>query len=261
MPGPGQEHPEGLSGFPDGSPPVLEGRSLVKRYETVNALDGVSVTVPRGRCVVLVGESGSGKTTLLRCFNRLVDPDAGQVLVDGTDVAGAPAEALRRRIGYVPQQGGLLPHWTVRRNVELVPRLRGLADADARARDALARAGLDPAAFGPRWPRSLSGGERQRVALARALAADPEVILLDEPFGALDAITRAELQDAFAALLGRGALTALLVTHDLREALRLADRIVVLRGGRALRTAPPSELLSDPGDPYVTHLLERAGVT
>jgi osmoprotectant transport system ATP-binding protein len=239
---------------------VLEGRGLVKRYGAVNALDDISLTVAGGHCVALVGESGSGKTTLLRCFNRLVDPDEGQVFVDGTNVAGAAAEALRRRIGYVPQQGGLLPHWTVRRNVELVPRLRGLADAADRAHHALERAGLDPTAFGPRWPRSLSGGERQRVALARALAAEPEVILLDEPFGALDAITRAELQDAFAALLGRGGLTALLVTHDLREAMRLADRVVVLRRGRVLRAATPTELVTEPGDPYVARLLERAGV-
>jgi osmoprotectant transport system ATP-binding protein len=190
-------------------------------------------------------------------------PDEGQVWVGGRPAdEGDPVE-LRRRVGYVPQQGGLLPHWSVLRNAALVPRLRGAAEGEAltRAARALARVGLDPEAFGTRWPRSLSGGQRQRVALARALAADPEVILLDEPFGALDAITRADLQDAFAALLEEAAVTALLVTHDLREATRLAHEVVVLRAGRVLRVAAPDALLADPGHPYVAELLRRAGLT
>jgi osmoprotectant transport system ATP-binding protein len=258
--GPGQEHPDLRRGFPADGGPVLEARGLVKRYGRIRALDDASLVVERGRCLALVGESGSGKSTLLRAFNRMMEPDQGRVLVDGVDVAGEPAEKLRRRIGYVPQQGGLLPHWTVLRNVALVPRLRDMPDASERAARALARVGLDPADFAERWPRSLSGGQRQRVALARALAADPTVVLLDEPFGALDAITRADLQDEFQRLLGRASFTALLVTHDLREAFRLAGRVAVLRHGRIVRTATPDELRAEPGESYVARLLERAGV-
>src|SRR5215213_4084982 len=158
---------------------VLEARDVVKRYGEVPALDGVSLAVRAGECVALIGESGSGKTTLLRCFNRLTDPDRGAVLVDGSDVAALDPFELRRRTGYVPQDGGLLPHWRVRRNVALVPWLRGEPEADGAAERALGLVGLEPERFGPRWPRDLSGGQRQRVAVARALAARPGVVLLD----------------------------------------------------------------------------------
>jgi osmoprotectant transport system ATP-binding protein len=243
------------------APPVaLEAVEVVKRYDGVAALDGVSLRVGRGECVALVGESGSGKTTLLRCFNLLVRPDRGDVRRGGHSALMDDPVGVRRHTGYVPQEGGLLPHWRVARNAALVPTLLGQDDVPGRAARALSRVGLDPAVFGGRWPRSLSGGERQRVALARALAADPEVILLDEPFGALDAITRADLQDAFGALLREGGLTALLVTHDLREALALADRVAVLRRGRLVRVAASSTLVDDPGDPYVAELLARAGI-
>ena len=168
--------------------------------------------------------------------------------------------ALRRAVGYVQQEGGLLPHWTVKRNTALVPRLRGMEDADARADAVLELVGLRPEDFGHRWPRSLSGGQRQRVALARALAAGPEVILLDEPFGALDAITRAELQVAFTDVVERLDVTVLLVTHDLREAVALAHRIAVMQQGRIEQIAPPDELLANPASPYVARLLSRAGI-
>ncbi|MGH7688852.1 MAG: ATP-binding cassette domain-containing protein, partial [Gemmatimonadaceae bacterium] len=207
-----------------------------------------------------VGESGSGKTTLLRCFNALTVPDAGRVLVDEADVAAADPVLLRRRIGYVQQDGGLIPHWTVQRNVELVPRLRGLPDVHEQALAALELVGLDPGRFGPAWPRDLSGGQRQRVAIARALAAQPDAVLLDEPFGALDAITRGELREAFAQLRERLRLTTLIVTHDLSEALELGDRIVVLRRGRVEQTAAPADLVSAPANAYVAELLKRAGV-
>ncbi len=239
---------------------ALEARDVVKRYDGVTALDGVSLQVQRGQCVALVGESGSGKTTLLRTFNRLVDPDAGDVLVRGHPVAERDPVVLRRTLGYVPQEGGLLPHWSVARNAALVPRLLGLDDPEERGREALRRVGLDPERFGSRWPRSLSGGQRQRAALARALAADPDVVLLDEPFGALDAITRSELQAAFAELLAGGGFTALLVTHDLREAALLAHRVAVLRDGRLLQVGTPDELRHAPGEAYVTTLLQRAGL-
>jgi osmoprotectant transport system ATP-binding protein len=231
-----------------------------KRYGEVAALDRVSLEVRRGECLAVIGESGSGKTTLLRCFNRLTDPDEGRVLVDGVDVAAADPVELRRRIGYVPQDGGLLPHWPVVRNVALVPWLRGSADAGEAAGRALELVGLAPERFGPRWPRELSGGQRQRVAVARALAAAPAVVLLDEPFGALDAITRADLQTTFLALRRRLEITAVLVTHDLAEAFLLADRVAVLREGRLEQVAAPAELRSEPATAYVRHLLERARV-
>jgi len=239
---------------------ALDAAHLTKRFGPLLALDDVSLSVPVGACVALVGESGSGKTTLLRCFNRLVDPDAGTVRVDGVDVATTDPVLLRRRIGYVPQDGGLLPHWRVLRNVELVLRLNADTRATERASSALSLVGLDPSTFGERWPRELSGGQRQRVAIARALAAEPSVVLLDEPFGALDAITRSELQESFAAWRARLGMTCVLVTHDLHEALLLATHIAVLRRGRIEQIAAPSTLVAEPVTEYVRTLLQRARV-
>jgi osmoprotectant transport system ATP-binding protein len=237
---------------------ALVARAVSKRFGPILALDRVSLDVRRGECVALIGESGSGKTTLLRCFNRLTDPDEGQVLVDGTDVASLDPVGLRRRVGYVPQDGGLLPHWRVRRNAALVPWLRGAPDANQQADRALGLVGLDPAAMGNRWPRDLSGGQRQRVAVARALAASPDIVLLDEPFGALDAITRADLQATFRALRRELGVTTLLVTHDLAEAELLADRIAVMHQGQVEQIAAPRELHDAPATDYVRTLLARA---
>jgi osmoprotectant transport system ATP-binding protein len=242
-------------------PAMLRAEQVSKRFGDVVALDSVSVGVNAGECLALVGESGSGKSTLLRTFNRLIDPDSGRVLVNDVDVASTDAIVLRRRIGYVPQDGGLLPHWRVQRNVELVLRLLGDADAAEKARRALDLVGLDPSRFGGRWPRELSGGQRQRVAIARALAASPRILLLDEPFGALDAITRGELQDAFASLRGELGTTCVLVTHDLHEALLLATNIAVLRHGRVEQVANPSDLTASPATEYVATLLRRARVS
>lgn len=239
--------------------PVLQAEGVRKTYPGgVVALDGVSLAVAAGECVALVGESGSGKTTLLRCFNRMTEVDAGTVRVEGRDVQESDPVALRRHVGYVPQEGGLMPHWRVLRNAALVPWLRGEADAEARAAEALDRVGLPAGRYGARWPRELSGGQRQRVALARALAGRPRIVLLDEPFGALDAITRAELQDVFAGVRRSLGTTALLVTHDLREAALLADRVAVLRHGRVEQVAPPAELAAHPATEYVRTLLARA---
>jgi osmoprotectant transport system ATP-binding protein len=249
-----------LARAPTAHAPGLAAQGVVKRYGAVAALDGVSLDVHAGECVALVGESGSGKSTLLRCFNRMTEPDAGSVRVDGTDVLSADPVALRRRVGYVPQDGGLLPHWRVTRNVALVPWLRGEPAAEKMAAEALEMVGLPPGEYGSRWPRELSGGQRQRVAIARALAGNPGIVLLDEPFGALDAITRAELQDAFHDLRRRLGVTAVLVTHDLHEAVRLADRVAVLRRGRIEQVDTPSALLSRPATDYVRDLLARAHV-
>ncbi|HVZ47314.1 MAG TPA: ATP-binding cassette domain-containing protein [Gemmatimonadaceae bacterium] len=237
---------------------TLEARDIRHRYGRAVALDGVSLLVPAGGMTALVGESGSGKTTLLRAFNRLVAPESGAVLVGGDDVRAVDPIALRRRIGYVPQHGGLMPHWTVLRNVALVPRLAGATGPAAAARDALELVGLPASRFGDRLPRELSGGQRQRAAIARALAARQQVVLLDEPFGALDAISRGEAHEAFARVRHEIGFTALLVTHDLAEAARLADTIVVMRAGRVEQSGTIGELRRAPATDYVRMLLDRA---
>lgn len=242
------------------APVALDASGVSHSYRTTAALRGVDLHVDAGACVALVGESGSGKTTLLRCFNRMVEPSEGRIAVGGEDVKRRPMEALRRHIGYVPQEGGLLPHWTVQRNVELVLRLEGAGTSDAAppAIDALELVGLPAPQFARRFPHELSGGQRQRVALARAIAARPPVVLLDEPFGALDAISRADLQTAFESVRAATGVTVLLVTHDLSEAARLGDVIVVMRDGMIAQRGTLAALRSTPATPYVKELLTRA---
>jgi osmoprotectant transport system ATP-binding protein len=238
--------------------PALEAAGVTKTYgDGTTALVGVSVTVAPGETVALVGESGSGKTTLLRMFNRMAEPTAGTVRVEGRSVAEVDPIALRRHIGYVPQDGGLLPHWRVQRNVELVPRLLGWDETRRRerAREMLELVGLSPEIYGERYPAELSGGQCQRVAFARAFAADPPILLLDEPFGALDTLTRRELHRQFLDLRARLPKTMVLVTHDLREAFRLADRIGVMKQGHLLQLGPAEELQARPADSYVRELL------
>ena len=242
------------------SPPALEARGVIKEYAWgIRALDGVDLEVAAGETVALIGESGCGKTTLLRLFNRMTVPDQGRILVGGKDVAEEDPVTLRRGIGYVQQEGGLLPHWSVLRNVTLVPRLLGWSPQACleRAEQVLEDVQMPLPVFGERLPHELSGGQRQRVALARALAADPPVILLDEPFGALDALTRWDLQRHFAELQRSLGKTLVLVTHDLDEAFFLADRVAVMGRGRLLRVATPRQLESDPGDEAVARLLEH----
>jgi len=218
----------------------------------------VTIEIEAGECLAIIGESGSGKTTLLRSFNRMTEPDSGAVYIGDRAAREIDPVYLRRHTGYVPQDGGLLPHWRVRRNVGLVPWLLGVPDPAAAAEEALALVGLDPRTYGERWPHTLSGGQRQRVSIARAMAGKLSVWLLDEPFGALDAITRAELHESFRSLRGKLAITAVLVTHDLDEAIELGDRVAVLRNGRLEQVASPSVLQKTPATPYVAALLARA---
>jgi osmoprotectant transport system ATP-binding protein len=237
---------------------VISLRGLHKRYGAALAVDGVSLEVARGECVFLVGASGCGKTTLLKLVNRLIEPDAGRVEVAGRDVRESAPHELRRRIGYAFQQVGLFPHLTVAENVGITPALLGWERAriDARVDALLARVELEPGVFRARWPAELSGGQAQRVGLARALAAEPETLLLDEPFGALDPGTRDRLQQSFSRLRGELALTVLFVSHDMAEALLLADRIAVMDAGRIVQLGTPRELLTSPADARVAALLE-----
>jgi osmoprotectant transport system ATP-binding protein len=246
---------------------VIELRGVSKRYPRPAEDGGPSFAVRdvtlhlAGReLIALLGESGSGKTTLLRMVNRLVEPDAGEVLVDGQNVATLDAVVLRRRIGYVIQQAGLFPHLTVGDNVAVVPRLLGWAPADITARvdELLELVGLPAAEYRGRFPEQLSGGQRQRVGVARALAARPKVLLLDEPFGALDPITRVALQGELRRIHRELELTTIMVTHDLVEALTLADRIAVLYRGELRQLGTPHQLMSAPADEYVARLMQMA---
>ncbi len=208
-------------------------------------LDHVSLALEEGSVTAILGRSGSGKTTLLRTVNRMVEPTDGQVLINGRDARQANLIALRRGMGYVIQETGLFPHFNVERNVALVLEAEGRPRAERleQSHTLLTTVGLEPGTFATRYPRQLSGGQRQRVGLARALAADPPILLMDEPFGALDPLTRAEMQDMLRGLLGRLKKTVLLVTHDLDEALYLGDRIVLLGDGRLIASMTPEEFM------------------
>jgi dipeptide transport system ATP-binding protein len=233
---------------------VLEARDVVKRYGEVPALDGVSLAVRAGECVALIGESGSGKTTLLRCFNRLTDPDAGRVLVDGRNAASLDPIALRRRMGYVPQDGGLLPHWRVRRNVALVPWLRGDARPDDGAERALRLVGLEPEAFGDRWPGELSGGQRQRIAVARALMLNPKIVILDEPVSALDVSIQAQVLNLLNDLQDEYRLAYLFISHDLSVVRHVAAEVIVMYLGRPIEHGARAEVFETPLHPYTRAL-------
>jgi len=217
------------------------------------ALDGFSLSVRDGETVALLGPSGCGKTTALKLVNRLLAPDAGEVRVFGRDVAQEDAVGLRRSIGYVIQEGGLLPHWTVQENVATVPRLLGWSEdrRRERAREVLAMVNLPADEFSGRRPRELSGGQRQRVGVARALAADPVLVLMDEPFGALDPIARRALQAEFLAWKRQLRKAVLLVTHDLTEAFRLADRVAIVWQGRVVQVGTPREIVEAPANDFV----------
>jgi len=229
--------------------PVIECRSVWYRLDGGRALvSDLSLEIQRGETLILLGRSGSGKTTTLKLINRLLEPTAGEVLVDGRRTVEWDPIRLRRGIGYVIQEVGLFPHFTVERNVGLVPSLEGWEAPRIRARvhELLRVVGLEPEQFAFRRPHELSGGQRQRVGVARALAADPPILLMDEPFGALDPVTRAELQREFHQLAARLNKTIVFVTHDVREALLLGTRIALLADGKLVAVYPPNEFLHAP---------------
>ena len=238
--------------------PLIELAAIGKSFDGGRsfALRGVSLGIAAGTFTALVGASGSGKTTTLKTINRLVEPDEGQVRLQGAPVREQPGPLLRRRIGYVFQGVGLFPHMTVAENIAVGPRLLGWPKVEiaARVEELLDLTAL-PRAFAARAPASLSGGQQQRVGLARALAARPAIMLMDEPFGALDPVTRLELGDAYRALHDRLGLTTVMVTHDVQEAVLMADRIVVMKDGRVLADGAPRSLLAGHADPDVAALM------
>jgi osmoprotectant transport system ATP-binding protein len=237
--------------------PLIEVRDLTKRWGASLAVDRLSFDVARGELLVLLGRSGCGKTTTLKMLNRLVEPSSGVVRLGGEETARVPGHELRRRIGYCFQQVGLFPHLCVAENVGITPSLLGWGAARIRRRvdELLELVELDPAQFRERRPGSLSGGQQQRVGLARALAGEPEVVLLDEPFGALDPLTRDRLQRSFQSIRARLGLTAVFVTHDMVEALLLGDRIAVLEAGALVQLGTPRELLRRPAQGVVAELM------
>jgi osmoprotectant transport system ATP-binding protein len=242
---------------------VIQVESLTKQYGATAVVDRVSFDIERNSIAVIVGTSGSGKSTLLRMINRLVEPTSGRVLLDGADTRSEPAHLLRRRIGYAIQGHGLFPHRTVAENVATVPRLLGWPDERVRARvtELLEIFQLDPGLYAHAFPHQLSGGQQQRVGVARALAAEPAVLLMDEPFGALDPIIRAKAQEDLLGIQRRFGTTIVLVTHDMDEAFRLGHRVAVMSQGRLLQYDRPAVLLTHPTDPFVarmTGLSDRA---
>jgi osmoprotectant transport system ATP-binding protein len=238
---------------------LIQLRRVTKSYdgESHFSVRDVSFHVPAGQLLVLLGGSGCGKTTTLKMINRLIEPTAGRVLIDGRDVRELDPTELRRGIGYVFQEIGLFPHMTVAQNIAVVPRLLkwSAAHIEQRIDQLLELVHLRPDEFRQRYPRQLSGGQQQRVGFARALAVSPQIMLLDEPFGALDPITRDELRGEFLEIRRHLGLTAVMVTHDMTEALLSADLIAVMNAGRLLQVATPRELLTDPADPIVAALM------
>jgi osmoprotectant transport system ATP-binding protein len=240
------------------NPPQIAFAHVAKSFDggQVKAVDDVTIKVAAGQFLAIVGGSGSGKTTLLRLANRLIEADAGRITIEGEDVAAADPVSLRRRIGYVFQNGGLFPHMSVAANIGITPKLLGRSASEIAAKvdELLDLVRLDRAQYRGRFPHELSGGQRQRVGVARALAAEPKIVLMDEPFGALDPLTRDALGDDYRALHAKLGLTTVMITHDMTEAILLADRIAVMRSGRLLAQGTPSEL-SASQDAYVGELL------
>ncbi len=236
---------------------MIEIDSITKAYGAIKAVDAVSMTVETGTITVIVGTSGSGKTTLLRMINRLEEPTSGEVRINGESTLSVKPHILRRRIGYAIQGHGLFPHYTVARNIAAVPRLLKWPKDKIRARvdELLELFSMDPAQFRNRYPAELSGGQQQRVGVARALASRPDLLLMDEPFGALDPIIRTRAQEDLRHIQRRLGSTIMLVTHDMEEAIRLGDRVAVMDGGKLVQYAPPAEIIAKPATGFVADMV------
>ena len=238
---------------------MIEVKNITKTFGAYTAVDNISFTVGEGETVVFLGSSGSGKTTLLKMINRLIDPDSGEILIDGRRITERRLEDLRRKIGYVFQNNGLFPHYTIEENIGTVPRLlrwerQRIAERTSTLMEKLQ---LPPDHYRTAYPRELSGGQQQRVGIARALAADPPILLMDEPFGALDPITRSSVRKDFKELDELRSKTIILVTHDVQEAFELADRILLMDKGKIVQQGTPDELLFSPNADYVRQFLQE----
>ena len=241
--------------------PIIRFEQVSKSFGDQTVLQDFSLDVFPGEFLTIIGRSGCGKTTILKLVNGLIHPDSGRILVQGKDVAGSDPVALRRRIGYVIQSVGLFPHMTVEKNISYVPSISGMAewkgqDRREKVSALLAQVGLDPA-LASRYPRSLSGGQRQRVGIARALAAGPEILLMDEPFGAVDEITRGQLQEELQRIHRENGITILFVTHDIDEALKLGTQVLVLDHGQIQQCDAPAKVLRKPATAFVAELVEQ----
>ncbi|NKK82017.1 ABC transporter ATP-binding protein [Rhizobium leguminosarum] len=235
---------------------MIEIRNVTKRYGAATVVDDVSMSVEKGEITVIVGTSGSGKSTLMRMINRLVPITEGEIFVGGQNVMDVPVTELRRKIGYAIQGHGLFPHRTVAQNIATVPQLLDWDSARIakRVEELLGLFNLDPASFADKYPHQLSGGQQQRVGVARALAAEPELLLMDEPFGALDPVIRGKAQDDLLAIQKQFGTTVILVTHDMDEAFHLGNQIAVMSEGRLLQCSMPEKILTEPADPFVQQL-------
>lgn len=241
---------------------AIEFRDVTKTFKgaSYSAVDHVSLTVNEGEFITILGSSGCGKTTLLKMINRLYEPDSGSIILFGEDISTVDVVKVRRRIGYVIQQIGLFPHYTVSESIATVPKLLGWDKEKTAARvdELLNLVGLEPKEFRERYPAQLSGGQQQRIGLARALAIDPKIMLMDEPFGAIDSITREKLQDELLNLHREMGKTILFVTHDIEEAFKLGDRVIIMNEGKILRFDTPEAIIRQPADPFVQSLVDSA---
>jgi osmoprotectant transport system ATP-binding protein len=242
---------------------MIQIERVIKQYGDRKVVDEVSLTVEKGAFCVLLGTSGCGKSTLLKMVNRLIPTNGGRIRIGGEDIASVPPEQLRRRIGYAIQSTGLFPHWSIEDNIATVPRLLKWPETRIRDRvtELLEMLSLEPEIYRRKWPSELSGGQQQRVGVARALAAEPELLLMDEPFGALDPITRDSLQVELTRIHRATGMTTMFVTHDIDEALRLADRIVIMNAGKIVQHATPIELLEQPANDFVRDFIGRSEIS
>lgn len=238
---------------------MIKFENISKQYKTKKVLNDITFTVQKGSLVAIIGESGCGKTTLLKMINRLIKPTSGLICIDGKDAADMDEVALRRRIGYVIQQTGLFPHMTIRENIELIPRLEKmpLKDREDNTKRLMKMVGMDCSEFLDRYPTELSGGQQQRVGVARAFATDPDIILMDEPFSALDPMTRSDLQDELVELQSKLKKTIIFVTHDMDEAIKIADMICIMKDGDILQYDTPENILNNPADEFVSSFVGK----